>query len=141
NFLDYITNGYLQKKYQQKLVWEHLKMKINYIIKKTRFFLTFSAFKRGKLLRSYGDMKYCGNNIFFQPRKYPGDPELLKFKDNVVVASDVTFISHDVMHHMFNNLDSNSTAYHMAPIEVGNNVFIGSRSIILPGVRIEDNCI
>ncbi len=27
------------------------------------------------------------------------------------------------------------------PVKIGNNVFIGAGSIILPGVTIEDNCI
>lgn len=41
-----------------------------------------------------------GNNLSWQPRKYPADPELIKIGDNVKIATDVTFINHDICHSM-----------------------------------------
>ena len=64
--------------------------------------------------------------------------------NNVVVASEVLFVNHDVMHHVFNGMKSDiDEFYHLnlGPIEIGNNVFIGSRCTILLGTKIEDNVI
>ncbi|WP_285856669.1 DapH/DapD/GlmU-related protein [Caldibacillus thermoamylovorans] len=116
-------------------------MKLSYIIKKVRFYLIFSAFKRGEYLRKKRLLNDIGENIFFQPRKLPGDPQLLRFKNNIAIASGVVFVNHDVMHHVFNNIENGSTEYHMGCTEVGNNVFIGSNTIILPNIKIGDNCI
>lgn len=116
-------------------------MELKYIVNKLKFALTFDAFKRGDFLRKKGLLGEIGENIFFQPRKLPGDPKLIKLKSNIAIASGVVFINHDVIHHVFNNIETNSTEYHMGCIEIGNNVFIGSNSIILPNVKIGDNCI
>jgi len=116
-------------------------VKLSYVIKKIRFAFIFSAKKRGEFLRKKGGLKEIGENIFFQPRKLPGDPELLRFKSNIAVASGVVFVTHDVMHYIFNNIEKNTADYHMGCIEVGNNVFIGANSVILPNVKIGDNCI
>lgn len=69
--------------------------------------------------------------LFFQPRKLPGDPKLLEFGNNIVIASGVTFINHDVMHHVFNNMEEDSAEYYMGCIEICDNVFIGSNSLIV----------
>ena len=96
-------------------------------LNKVIFFLLPSAFSRGKFLEDKKVFNEVGSNIFFQPRKLPSDPKLIKFKNNIAVASDVTFVNHDVMHHVFNNINNNSTEFHMGCIEVGNNVFIGAK--------------
>lgn len=116
-------------------------MRLSYIVNKVRFALIFSAFKRGDFLRDKRLLKDIGENIFFQPRKLPGDPQLLKFKSNIAIASGVVFVNHDVIHHVFNNIESGSTEYHMGCTEVGNNVFIGTNSVVLPNIKIGDNCI
>lgn len=116
-------------------------MKVSYIIKKICFSLIYNAHQRGKFLQKYGNFKTIGNNIFFQPRKLPGEPHLISFKSNISVATGVLFITHDVMHHVFNNIEVNSTYINYGCIEIGNNVFIGANSLILPNVKVGDNCI
>ena len=111
------------------------------ILKKIYFFMIFSPARRTKFIRKHKEFKSVGKNFFFQPRKYPNNPSLISFGDNVSVASNVTFVNHDVMHRVFNNIEINSTREHMGTIEVGNNVFIGANVTILPNAKIGNNCI
>lgn len=84
-----------------------------------------------------------GENVYWQPVKLPPEPELIKLGNNVVIASEVLFITHDVTHYMMNHLPENKQQYqlYLGAIEIGDNVFIGSRTIVMPNVRISDNVI
>lgn len=83
-----------------------------------------------------------GENFFFQPRIVPINAEYIHIHNNVVVASNVTFICHDVMQKMFNNLDAGKKVKKKyGCIEIMDNVFIGSNSTILHDVRIGPNAI
>ena len=103
--------------------------------------LIFDSEKRTKYIVKHKIFKEVGENFFFQPRLLPSDPELIKFHNNVSVASNVTFINHDVAHKVLNNIDNNYYEYNSGCIEVMDNVFIGSNSIILQNVRIGSNVI
>lgn len=108
------------------------------------YYLIPSAKKRSQLLKKHGYFAYMGENVHFQPRKLPADPKFIKLHNNVCVASDVTFITHDIIHKLFNNLpDQKEVGYqsHLGCVEVMDNVFIGSGSYILPDVRIGPNAI
>lgn len=82
-----------------------------------------------------------GNNCRFSSNDFGSEPFLITLGDDVSIGIEVSFIAHDgavaVLRKMFNNpkLD------YFAPINVGNNVFIGNRSIVLPGVTIGDNVV
>ena len=83
-----------------------------------------------------------GENFFFQPRIVPINAEYIKFHNNVAVATKVTFICHDVMQKVFNNIDpERPVKKKYGCIEVMDNVFIGSNSTILYDVRIGPNAI
>lgn len=114
---------------------------MNKKLHKIRFLFTNDGFDRANYLRKHKLLHSIGDNVFFQPRKLPDDSGLISLGDNVVIASDVTFVCHDVMNIMFNYIEDDSTSFYCAPINIGNNVFIGSKSIILPNVNIEDNVI
>jgi acetyltransferase-like isoleucine patch superfamily enzyme len=70
---------------------------------------------------------------------FGSEPYLIKLGDHVTVTAGVHFVTHDggvwVFRREFPDLDV------FGRIEVGNNVFIGIGSIILPGVRIGDDCV
>jgi len=70
--------------------------------------------------------------------EFGSEPYLVKFGNRVSVTNS-TFVTHDggvwVLREEFPLIDV------IAPITVGNNVFIGSDCIILPGVTIGDNVI
>lgn len=60
---------------------------------------------------------------------------LIQLGDDVTVAPHVTFLAHDAS-------TKRHTGYtRIGRIRVGNNVFIGAGSIILPGVTIGDNVV
>lgn len=83
-----------------------------------------------------------GENFFFQPRIVPLNAEYIHIHNNVAVASDVTFICHDVMQKVFNNLDKGKNVKKKyGCIEIMDNVFIGSKATILHDVRIGPNAI
>ena len=110
-------------------------------LKRLRIALIFESRKRTKYIVKHNIFHSVGENFFFQPRFIPADPELISFHNNVIVASNVTFITHDIAHNMLNNLGDHNFGYNTGCIEVMNNVFIGSNSIILPNVRIGSNVI
>ena len=111
-------------------------------IRRLFYFLIPSAIKRTKLLKKHNYFYSIGENVIFQPRKLPADPKYIKIGNNVVVASDVEFITHDLINYVINNLDDNNNAKtHLGCIEICDNVFIGANSIIMPNVRIGPNAI
>lgn len=111
-------------------------------ITKLKMYLIKDADKRTEVLVKKNFFRSVGKNFFFQPRIIPDEPKLISFGDNVCVASGVTFVTHDVIDKVLNNMNYNYTFYYnCAPIKVGNNVFIGCNVTILPGVEIKDNVI
>ncbi len=109
---------------------------------KIKMYLISDANKRSKVLVKKKFFKSVGENFFFQPRLIPDEPKLISFGNNVSVASGVTFVTHDVIDKVLNNMDLNCTfRYNCTPIKIGNNVFIGCNVTILPGVEIKDNVI
>lgn len=70
---------------------------------------------------------------------FGSEPYLVKLGDHVTITSGVQFITHDggvwVFRQKYPEIDV------VAPIIVGNNVFIGFNTILMPGVTIGDNCV
>lgn len=112
---------------------------MKYMLIRAFIYLLPSGVIRTKWIKKMRIFDSVGENFYFCPRKLPADPKLIKFHDNVAVATDVMFINHDVAQKVFNNLFVESVPKFYGCIEVGNNVFIGARAIILPNVRICDN--
>lgn len=83
-----------------------------------------------------------GNNLMFQPRNFPSDPELIAFGNNVMVASDVSFITHDITSAMINHKYGEALCKPWGGvIKVGDNVMIGAKTMILPDVKIGNNVV
>lgn len=90
--------------------------------------------------RSLGVRIGEGSRIFTPERAIFGsEPYLVSLGNNCFIAEGVRFITHDGA--AFVLRDSLPDIDVVAPICVGNNVFIGMRAVILPGVNIGDNCI
>lgn len=64
-----------------------------------------------------------------------GKPWLIKIGDNVTIAPNVTILTHDAS----TNIVGCGTK--IGKVYIGNNVFIGTRSIVLCNVKIGDNVI
>lgn len=83
-----------------------------------------------------------GNNVRFygiSRAMFGSEPWLIAIGNNVYITAGVQFVTHDggtlVLRHEQPDLEWT------APIEIGDYVYIGVRSIILPNVRIGDRCI
>ncbi len=90
-------------------------------------------------------MEYCLNHGFragknFQYNSgYPIDsnwPWLITIGDDVTLASNVRILAHDASTAKIPGVRTK-----VGTVEIGNNVFIGADSIVLPNTRIGDNVI
>lgn len=100
--------------------------------------------KRVDFLKRHHVFHECGENVRIQSRKIPLYANLISFHNNISVASNVTFLTHDVMHTVFRTQSPESASEfqeNIGCIEVFDNVFIGANSTILSGVRIGPNAI
>ncbi|MDO5435333.1 MAG: acyltransferase [Clostridia bacterium] len=117
------------------------KMLIRQLFRNLRFFCLPMAGSRRKYIMKHQVFASCGENLFWQPRKLPSDPKCIRLGNNVVVAADVTFITHDVIYLLIDRMGKGPCREHLGCIDVGDNVFIGHGAKILDGVRIGANVI
>ena len=83
-----------------------------------------------------------GDNCLFRTKNFGSEPYLISIGNNFETASNVSFVTHDGGVGVIRNIDiSHSDIDLFKEIIIGNNVFIGLNSIILPGTVIEDNVI
>jgi acetyltransferase-like isoleucine patch superfamily enzyme len=70
---------------------------------------------------------------------FGSEPWLVTLGDNVYITAGVQFVTHDggtlILRKDYPDLEWT------APITVGNDVYLGVRTIVLPGVTIGDRCI
>jgi acetyltransferase-like isoleucine patch superfamily enzyme len=111
----------------------------------TRIFKTIFHLIYAKL-NHVGYAKYIGVNmgenihIYGNPLgMFSTEPWIITLGNNVHITREVLFITHDGGTLLYRNEvpDLEITA----PILIGNDVYIGVRSIIMPGVTIGDNCV
>lgn len=78
-----------------------------------------------------------GRNLHIMNKVWidPGHCWLIEFGDNVTIAPRVTILAHDASPQAFRNVTK------IGRVMVGNNVFIGAGSIILPGITIGNNVV
>ena len=103
-----------------------------------------NAKKRTEFLRKKKLFGHIGEKCSIQKRKVPLHSKLIYLHNNVKVASNVGFVTHDIIHKMLNDCDLESKGKFMERvgcIEIMDNVFIGSGTRILYGVRIGTNVI
>lgn len=82
-----------------------------------------------------GKVKIYGSSY----RMFSTEPFLVTLGDNVYISVDACFICHDGSTLIFRHKDP--TLERAGRINVGNNVFIGTRAVVLPNVTIGDNCV
>lgn len=109
--------------------------------KRLRIALMQDSKKRTDYIIKNKIFKQTGENFFFQPRIIPSDPKLIKFHNNVIVTSNVTFVTHDIFDYGLNNLNKGTFYYNSGCIEIMDNVFIGCNTTILPNVKIGPNVV
>lgn len=83
---------------------------------------------------------YIGSSTNFDGTNY----SLFTIGDNVVISSECRFLTHDfsISRAVVAYGDKYSREFPLVkPIYIGNNTFIGARTILLPGVKIGNNVI
>lgn len=120
-----------------------------------RLWTMMSSKSRVDYLRKNNVYGYIGNDVTIMDRKIPLYGKLIKIHNNVRVASNVSFVTHDITHAMLNNRkgididlsdekskDKDSVYNEIVGcIEIMDNVFIGANVTILNNVRIGPNAI
>lgn len=106
------------------------------LIHTLRLFCFRSDKKRSKYLKEKQVFYRMGENVSLNMKVLPLYAKLISFGNNIKVATGVTFITHDVMHMVFNNCSDYKYAENIGCIDIRDNCFIGAKAIIMPGVRI-----
>ena len=103
-----------------------------------------------KIYKKYNPIKYAqsmgvkiGENCEFQNDIFWGsEPYLIKIGNNVRITKGTKFVTHDGGVHVLRNIYENEKNIDVfGKIEIGNNVHIGFDTIIMPNVKIGNNCI
>lgn len=90
----------------------------------------------------YGEPNIGKNVNIVGGANFGSEPYLITIGDNTTISFDCAFVTHDAATRVIRNLpNGNKETVIYGPITVGNNCFIGCRSVILPNVKIGDNCI
>lgn len=108
--------------------------------------LTRGGIQRANYARKKGIYAHVGKGVSIQSRVIPVYSELISFGDNVAVARNVDFCTHDVTHVILNRLSEKERKQFKFKERVGcikilDNVFVGSNSVILYGTQIGPNVI
>lgn len=74
------------------------------LLQRAIFFLLPSSRARLDYLKKHNVFAELGDNCFYQCRKIPVEPQLVKIHNNVVIAADLHIIPHDVIHIMTNKI-------------------------------------
>ena len=110
-----------------------------------RLLLIRSSAARTEYIRKHKVYAAIGDHCTIQKRKVPLYANLIRLGNNVHVASNVSFLTHDVSYLVLNNLPDVKTAgkvqERIGCIEIGDNVFIGSGTHILYDTKIGSNVI
>ncbi len=113
---------------------------------KIMMYLIPSADKRTKWLKKKGVFYNMGDNCYYHTKDIPSEPYMLSLHNNVRVAANVRFITHDVIGVMVNKIPVykekyGRMKYYIGNIEVFDNVMIGANSTILYNTKIGPNAI
>lgn len=102
-----------------------------------------SAAKRVNYLKRQKIFGAIGDNVSIMDRKIPLYAKLIRIHNNVRLASNVTFATHDGTHRMLNKHPQFHGGFNeiIGCIEIMDNVFVGANTTIIGGVRIGPNAI
>ena len=110
-----------------------------------RLYIIRGSAARTEYIRKQHAYGAIGDNCTIQKRKVPLYANLIRLGNNVHIASNVSFLTHDVTNLVLNNLDAVKNAggvqERIGCIEIGDNVFVGSGTHILYDTKIGNNVI
>lgn len=98
--------------------------------------------ERAEYLRSHQIFHTMGKNCTIMERKIPLYAKLILIGNNVHLASKVYLVTHDAIHLLLNKkYEKREFSEKTGCIKIGDNVFVGSNSVILYNVKIGSNVI
>ena len=97
------------------------------------------AFFKGGVFASRKLGVKVGEGCRIYTANFGSEPWLVSIGNRVTVTSGVKFITHDGTAWLMR--DDKGRRFRYAPIKVGDDVFIGVNSIVMPGVEIQNRCI
>ena len=81
------------------------------------------------------------NCKFVDNPNWGSEPYLIKVGNHVLISGEVVFSNHDGATWVFRETEQYKDTFKFGRITIGNNCFIGHRSILLPNVKIGDNAV
>jgi acetyltransferase-like isoleucine patch superfamily enzyme len=99
-----------------------------------------SGFPYGAYLKKKGEFRRMGDGCYIAKSANITDPYLTCLGSNVWVTSGCQLICHDASVIMLNIMHREHFD-RVAPVTIGDNVFLGNNAIVLPGVAIGTGCI
>ncbi len=86
---------------------------------------------------------YIGKNVRIHDSVFIFAHRKLTIGDNTMISHQVTItdFNHKSPYSEYKDMLKNENAYTSNPVKIGENVWIGAQSIILPGVSIGDNAV
>ncbi|NQY88475.1 MAG: acyltransferase [Colwellia sp.] len=113
---------------------------MGFIIKKLRVLYSLLYYVLfGSIAHARKKGVQVGDNCRLYIREWGSEPYLISIGDNVTVAADTKFITHDGSAWLFRN--EAGRYYKYGRNIIGDNVFIGMNVLIFPGVTIGSNVI
>lgn len=97
--------------------------------------------KKIKYLRSKGVGIGKNCSLYNKISDFSTEPYLISIGDNVTITSGVKLLTHDGGMRVLIKSGFLEKADKFGKITIGNNVFIGLNTIVLPNVTIGDNCV
>jgi acetyltransferase-like isoleucine patch superfamily enzyme len=101
--------------------------------------------KRTEYIRKKHVYGSIGKNCTIEKRKVPLYANLIRLGNNVHIASNVSFLTHDISYLVLNGIPSvksqGGVQERIGCIEIGDNVFVGSGTHILYDTKIGSNVI
>lgn len=121
----------------------------------------FPGFRAGYALRRFiakRVLKHCGENVIVKNKCYFGDGSKVSVGDNsqlgqnarllgeVSIGKDCVMGPDVVLMAAFHNFEDPLVPVRLqgggeSPVHIGDDVWLGTRVIVLPGVRIGDHCV
>lgn len=113
---------------------------------KIMMYILTSPKKRTDWLKKKEVFYKMGENCYYHTRDIPAEPYLLSLHNNVRIAANVRFITHDTISLVIDGIPEyynkhGRMKYFIGNIEIFDNVMIGANSTILYNVKIGPNAI
>lgn len=121
-------------------------MKFKRLFHTAMLYLIPASKKRNEYLKKHHVYASMGDKVHIQTRFIPVYAELIAFHNNIVIGRKVDFATHDAIHSVLNRIpedqrDAFKFKERIGCIEIMDNVFIGSHTVIMYDTKIGPNVI